>query len=74
MCVCVDSVGRIIVTDKDNHRMQIFTLEGELILMFGEKGSGSGQFFYPWDCASNSQNQILVADSRNHRLQLFSRW
>ena len=27
--VCLDSLNRLIVTDKDNHRMQIFTLEGE---------------------------------------------
>ena len=26
--VCVDGLGRLIVTDKDNHRMQIFTIEG----------------------------------------------
>ena len=40
--------------------------------MFGEKGSGNGQFMYPWDVACNSKNQILVSDTRNHRLQLFS--
>ena len=26
--MCVDGLGRLIVTDKDNHRMQIFTTEG----------------------------------------------
>ena len=24
----MDGLGRLIVTDKDNHRMQIFTIEG----------------------------------------------
>ena len=47
-------------------------LLGEFLLMFGEKGSGNGQFMYPWDVACNSKNQILVSDTRNHRLQLFS--
>lgn len=28
--VCVDGLGRLIVTDKDNHRMQIFTVEGNI--------------------------------------------
>ena len=27
--VCVDGLGRLVVTDKDNHRMQIFTLDGQ---------------------------------------------
>ena len=37
------------------------------MLKFGEKGSGNGQFLYPWDVACNSKNQILVSDTRNHR-------
>ena len=24
--VCVDGIGRLVVTDKDNHRMQVFWL------------------------------------------------
>ena len=60
-------MGRLIVTDKDNHRMQVFTQEGEFMLKFGEKGSANGQFMYPWDVACNSKNQILVSDTRNHR-------
>ena len=47
--------------------MQVFTLEGEFLLKFGEKGSANGQFMYPWDVACNSKNQILVSDTRNHR-------
>ena len=65
--VCLDSLGRLIVTDKDNHRMQVFTMDGEFLLKFGEKGSANGQFMYPWDVACNSKNQILVSDTRNHR-------
>ena len=52
---------------------QVFTLDGEFILKFGEKGSGNGQFLYPWDVACNSKNQILVSDTRNHRLQVHPR-
>ena len=26
----MDGLGRLIVTDKDNHRMQIFTVEGNI--------------------------------------------
>lgn len=31
--VCLDGLNRLIVTDKDNHRMQIFSLEGELQIL-----------------------------------------
>ena len=53
--------------------LQVFTLDGDFILKFGEKGSGNGQFLYPWDVACNSKNQILVSDTRNHRLQVYPR-
>ena len=50
---------------------QIFTIKGEFLQMFGDKGSKPGQFNYPWDVATNSRDQILVSDTRNHRIQLF---
>ena len=33
-------------------------------MKFGEKGSESGQFNYPWDVACNSRDNILVSDTR----------
>ena len=35
--VCVDGLGRLIVTDKDNHRMQIFTVEGNITQQWHEE-------------------------------------
>ena len=64
-------MNRAIVADKDNHRIQVFTVDGEFLMTFGEKGNRPGQFNYPWDVASNSKDQILVSDTRNHRVQLF---
>uniref|UniRef100_A0A8C0UKW3 Tripartite motif-containing protein 71 n=1 Tax=Cyanistes caeruleus TaxID=156563 RepID=A0A8C0UKW3_CYACU len=64
--VACDSSRRIVVADKDNHRIQIFTFEGQFILKFGEKGTKNGQFNYPWDVAVNAEGKILVSDTRNH--------
>ena len=69
--VCCDSKDRVIVADKDNHRVQIFTIAGKFLHAFGERGPKVGQFNYPWDVACNSLDQILVSDTRNHRIQLF---
>jgi NHL repeat len=57
--VAVDTLGRIVVADKDNHRIQIFTFEGVFLLKFGEKGSKPGQFNYPWDVATDSEVSYL---------------
>ena len=37
--VTVDRSNRVIIADKDNHRVQIFTVEGKWLITFGEKGS-----------------------------------
>lgn len=59
--VACDHLGRIIVADKDNHRIQVFTFDGTFLFKFGEKGTKNGQFNYPWDLAVNSEGQILVS-------------
>lgn len=51
---------------------QIFTLEGEFVQTFGEKGEAFGQFLYPWDVTTNAAGQIAISDTRNQRIQLFS--
>lgn len=46
--VCSDMNNRIIVVDKDNHRVQIFSATGVFINKFGSYGKELSQFMYPW--------------------------
>lgn len=70
--VTVNSKNQIIIVDKDNHRVQVFTSDGQFLFKFGEKGRGNGQFNYPWDVAvSSNDDSIAISDTRNHRVQLF---
>jgi len=41
--------SNILVTDYDNHQIQIFDCNGKFIRKFGTKGDGPGQLKYPWD-------------------------
>uniref|UniRef100_A0A6G1SJU9 Tripartite motif-containing protein 71 n=1 Tax=Aceria tosichella TaxID=561515 RepID=A0A6G1SJU9_9ACAR len=64
----------IIVTDKDNHRVQVFDLSGSYLFKFGERGTKSGQFNYPWDIdVCGITHNILVSDTRNRRVQIFDK-
>ena len=70
--LAVTSRGHVVVTDKDNHRIQIFTSSWTHLRTFGSEGDRDGQFRYPWEVAVNSLDEILVSDSKNYRVQLFT--
>lgn len=50
--------------------VQVFTLEGELVLKFGSNGEGNGQFNAPTGVAVDINGNIIVADWGNSRIQV----
>jgi len=64
----------IIVTDSDNHRIQVFDTTGQFLFKFGDQGSlGDGLFQYPRGVATTDTGDIIVADKFNHRIQVFTK-
>ena len=68
-----DSVSQqLYVTDTGNQSILVFDRAGNLQRIFGERGSGPGQFNFPtylWVDADS--NELLVTDSLNFRVQRF---
>ena len=62
----------MVVTELDNHCIQVFSPRGERIRSFGNKGSAKGQFHAPIGVAVDGEGNILVADGGNHRIQKFT--
>lgn len=62
----------LVVADRGNHRIQVFSGEGVLLKMFGTLGSLPGQMDEPWGVAITPDELIVVADNRNQRLQVFT--
>ena len=60
--------GRLIVSDLNNHRVQVLTRDGAPMLIFGNKGPG--KLNRPVGCVSY-KNMFIVADSRNSCLKIF---
>jgi tripartite motif-containing protein 71 len=86
--VAVDLNGNIYVVERGNHRVQIFSSEGDSIRIIGAGNEGKkeedtfesapGMFNHPWGIAlfidenNNDNNKIFVTDEENHRVQAFS--
>ena len=64
--------GDVIVADKLNHRVQVFTSDGKFIRKFGSEGNLDGQFYFPTAVTVLNSGHILVSDQNNHRIQIFT--
>ncbi|EDO47715.1 predicted protein [Nematostella vectensis] len=61
-----------IVTDCNNHRVQVFDFNGVFMFKFGCEGIDKGQFKNPKGIARLTNGHIVVADFNNHRVQIFN--
>ncbi|MDA1278476.1 MAG: hypothetical protein O3B95_00320 [Chloroflexi bacterium] len=74
--MAIDSLDRLIVTDRGNNRVQVFTLDGLFIQSWGGSGIGDGEFYSPAGVATDSNGNIYVSESISSnggsRVQKFS--
>ena len=67
----VNESQHLFVCDRENHRVQVFELNGKFIGKFGTKGSKLGEFDRPLSVAMLSDGRIVVSDEFNRRIQIF---
>ncbi len=65
--------GRIVICDRDNHRLQLFDLNGNFIKDIGGFGGTIDQFDQPRDIYARSALNIFVADYNNRRVQRYDK-
>jgi predicted membrane-bound mannosyltransferase/DNA-binding beta-propeller fold protein YncE len=76
--IAVNKDGSIYVSDTENHRIQHFTKDGQLLNYWGSFGDIStgeapgGTFNQPWGIAIGLDGSVYVADLWNHRVQKFT--
>lgn len=70
--ITTDHTGHIIVADRSNHRIQVFSSEGIFSHKFGRLGSDVGLLNRPAGVAVDDRRNIIVADKDNHRVQVFT--
>ncbi len=70
--LCLGPDRNLWVVDATNHRIQVYTRDGEWVRTVGEPGDQPGQLSYPYDLAFNAAGQLYVVEHGNHRVQKFS--
>lgn len=70
--ICSDKYGNIFVTERHNHRVQVFNSQGKHLYSFGSAGSNVGEFNRPAGVAIDPMNRVIIVDKDNHRVQIFS--
>ena len=69
--VCIDSNDIVYITERNNHRVSIFTCQGKFMQSFGIKGERPGEFNQPWAVAVDTSGLVYVCDTSNNRVQGF---
>mmetsp|Transcript_72971 Transcript_72971/g.118405 ORF Transcript_72971/g.118405 Transcript_72971/m.118405 type:complete len:191 (+) Transcript_72971:41-613(+) len=70
--LALDFVGRVVVADQKNGRIQAFWPNGTHSYSSSSLGNGEHQLWYPIGLALLSNGLIVVADYGNHRVQVFA--
>jgi streptogramin lyase len=69
--IAVAPSGNLLVTDKENNRVEQFQPNGAYVRSFGSSGTGSSNFSLEQGIAFIKGNTVFVADAGNNRV---SRW
>jgi len=66
--------GYLYVADVCNHRIQVFTCDGDLVRVWGTAGTAPGELSYPYDLAFSRGEPpcLYVIEYGNHRVQKFT--
>lgn len=64
--------GLLYITDAVNHRIKVYTQQGERVRIFGRMGTGPGDMQFPYAIDVDRHGHLWIADYGNHRVQIFA--
>ena len=70
--MAISKGGHLLTCAHDSNSIYVYSLAGEFIGSFGEKGSKPGQLDGPIGLAVNKEGHLFAAECNNHRVSVFS--
>jgi DNA-binding beta-propeller fold protein YncE len=61
------------VTDACNHRIDVFTTDGQFVRSMGKIGSDPGEFRFPYGLEMDARGRLVVCEFGNNRVQLIDK-
>lgn len=65
-------LSTIVIADRLHHRIQRYSLQGQLIDVFGQEGYGPGEFYYPSGIAISPTDGSIFVSDLSHRIHMYS--
>ena len=62
---------RVIVVDNKLNNVSVFSENGDSLFVFGQRGSGDGEFNFPQSVAVDNESNMYIVDSFNFRVEIF---
>jgi sugar lactone lactonase YvrE len=59
-------------TDTNHQQVQVFDSNGKFAFKFGKKGTGDGEFQFPYGISADQKGNIYVADLYNGKISIFT--
>lgn len=70
--ITVDKRGDIYITENDDHSVKKIDSSEIVLLSFGSKGKGRGQFNKPAGIVADASGRVIIADMANSRVQILA--
>lgn len=69
--VCDTNKHRLLIVDNKQHKIFVYTQDGDSLFTIGVRGEDDGEFNFPQSVAVDAQSNIYVVDAFNFRIQIF---
>ena len=69
--IAANNDNHLLITSDSSHTIMVYTLEGELVHLFGAQGSKPGRFDHPFGICVDDNESVYVVDLGNRRVQVF---